>query len=300
MPDMALVCLSRLYQSGVNIVGVVPPEKENNTHSYFVQFATSLGYNVIPYDESLKDEKFLKELKKLDIDIAVVCSYNRLFPPEFLAVAKDGFINTHPSLLPDYRGGNPYSHVIINNEKETGVTLHFMDDSFDTGDIITQCKIAVSKDETMGTLFNKLNYLSAEAILKILAFYEETATLPRFPQPKGEFKKANSIDLKFGNSYIDWTRPASEIERFIRALNPFISAVTKYKNDFVKIYSSSVKNKRTKEAPGTICCVKDTIDVATGDGILEIRALQIGSYVIGDAKDFIKTVEPKIGEKFEL
>ncbi len=81
-----------------------------------------------------------------------------------LESVKDGFINVHPSLLPKYRGPNPYSAVILNEENETGVTLHFMDESFDTGDIVAQKKVSLSEVETMGTLFNRTNLIALEML----------------------------------------------------------------------------------------------------------------------------------------
>lgn len=296
---MALVCLSRLVNEGVNIVGVVPPDKFNPTYDFFVKFVNSLGLKVIDYDNSLKEPDFLKQIKALEPDIAVVCSYNKLFPKEFLEVVKDGFINVHPSLLPEYRGGNPYSHVIINGEKESGVTLHFMDERFDTGDIISQYKVSLEKVDTMGTLFNRLNFLAADALMEALVYYESNP-LPRVKQPEGQYKYACTLDVKFGNTMIDWNKPATELEKFIRALNPFISAGTRYRGVYTKVYTSHSQNKRTKHEPGTICHIKDSsIGVACGDGILHIKTLQVGSYVLGDASDFITIFKPKIGEKFE-
>lgn len=295
---MAIVCLMKLYRAGINIVGVVPPDMGNATYEYFVQFAKSMNYRVIDYERSLKEPVFLNKIKALEADIAVVCSYNKLFPQEFLKLTKDGFINVHPSLLPEYRGANPYSHVIINGETETGVSFHFMDEHFDTGDVIAQFKVPVEKDETMGTIFNKLNNVSADGLAQLLAYYE-TNPLPRIKQPEGDFKKAYSIDINLGNCMIDWTKPAVEIERFIRALNPFIMASTRYKGHFIKIYTAFVQNKTPKEDPGTICYLKDTIGVACADGIVHIKTLQGGTYISGDAKDFIKIFNPKTGEKFE-
>lgn len=296
---MALVCLSKLVSAGVNIVAVVPPEKISPTYDFFIQFAQSMNLRIIDYEASLKEQLFLNKIKALDADIAVVCSYNKLFPKELLKLTKDGFINTHPSLLPEYRGGNPYSHAIINDEKETGVTLHFMDESFDTGDIISQYKVPIEKNETMGTLFNKLNFLSADVLLHTLNFYEKNSTLPRVKQAEGVYKKAYSIDIKYGNNIIDWTKPAADIERFIRALNPFVSAGTRYRGAYTKINTAFVQNKKSKLEPGTICHLKDSIGVACGDGILHLKTLQVGSYITGDANDFISIFSPQLGEKFE-
>ena len=152
MPDMALVCLNRLAENGINIVGAVPPAKTEPTYKLMVDTAKALNLNVIDYEYGLDDKDFLEKIKDLNVDLGVVASYNKKFPRQFLRLAKDGFINLHPSKLPNYRGANPYSHVIMNGEEESAITLHFMDEEFDTGDIISQFKFSIDLNETMGTL----------------------------------------------------------------------------------------------------------------------------------------------------
>ncbi len=298
MPDMALVCLSRLFSSGFNIVGVVPPHKSEGTYELMCSFAESLKLPLIKYNQRMDEIDFLHAIRQLNADIAVVCSYNKKFPPELLRTTKDGFVNCHPSLLPEYRGANPYSNVLINNEKETGITLHFMDENFDTGNIIAQKKVAIEKKETMGTLFNRMNYMCAELLCEFLAQYENNSNIISLPQPQGEFKKAPAIDSKNYKNYVDWSKDAAYLERFVRALNPFITAMTSFRGVFVKIYTAEAVDKKVKEEPGTICRIKDDIGIATGHGILYIKSLQFGSYMISDAKSFIEKFRPRIGEKF--
>lgn len=298
MPDMALACLSKLVSDGFNIVGVVPPHYSDQTFGLMCNLARSLKLPVITYEKSLDEFDFIRQIRHLNADIAVVSSYNKKFPPEFLKSVKGGFVNCHPSLLPDYRGGNPYSNVLINDEKMTGITLHFMDENFDTGNIIAQKKVAIEKNETMGTLFNRMNYLCAEFLSEFLKQYELNSDISSVPQPEGEFKKAPSISSTNMKNFIDWSQDAVYIERFIRALNPFISAMTNFRGVFVKIYSADYYEKRPKYPPGTICSVKDTIGVATGNGILYIKTLQFGSYMISDAKSFIQKFKPQVGETF--
>ena len=295
---MALVCLSGLFSRGFNIVGVVPPHRNEGTFELMCSFADSLKLPLIFYKDRMDEVDFLHAIRQLNADIAVVCSYNKKLPPELLKCVKSGFVNCHPSLLPDYRGGNPYSNVLINNEKETGITLHFMDENFDTGNIIAQKKVPIENKETMGTLFNRMNYLCAEFLSDFLKQYEQNTNIISFPQPEGEFKKAPAIDSRNMKNFIDWSKDAAYIERFIRALNPFITAMTNFRGIFVKIYSADFSDKKVKEAPGTICFVKDTIGVATGNGILYIKSLQFGSYIISDVKSFIDKFKPRIGEKF--
>ncbi len=298
MPDMALVCYDKLFRAGVNIVGAVPPSPKNPCYDFFISFLKNYGANIISYEKSLCDEDFLERVKDLDADIAVVCSYNKLFPCEFLKCAKDGFINCHPSLLPDYRGPNPYSSVIINDEGESGVTLHFMDDTYDTGDIIYQQKVALQGNETMGMLFNQFNFMSADMLLMALAHYELHGSLPRVAQWNGEFHYADSIVANNVDNLIDWCKSADEIERFVRGLNPFIVAVSNFRHNNVKIMSVKADRRNTKAEPGTIVESKKGLGIATGNGTIYIKVLQFGSYLICDDTEFIKLYKPQKGETF--
>ena len=192
IPDMAYIGLDGLLMAGVNIVGVLGPKKDHNMYYDFKSFAQSRRLNYIDYDE-LDEPQLIETIKKLDVDAAVVCSFNYKIPRALLNATKDGFINVHPSMLPKYRGGNPYSRVIMNGETETGVTIHFMDESFDTGDIIAQKAYHIHSKATMGTLFNELNVLGIELLLQVLQSYE-TEPLQRIPQPKGDFISGKSLD----------------------------------------------------------------------------------------------------------
>jgi len=298
IPDMAYVCLDGLLSEGVNIVGVMGPKKNHNTYNNFKQFVLARGLNFIEWD-SLKDENLLEYLKALNLDAAVVASFNYKIPKVLLDIPKIGFINIHPSLLPKYRGGNPYSTVIINGEKETGVTLHFMDENFDTGDIIVQRKVEISPIETMGTLFNRLNMLGMQMLAEVLKEFETKKDLPRIKQPEGEFVAGMSI--KDEDLYIDYTKSAIEVDRFIRGLNPFLIASTTFRGNLIKIFMSDFVDKNSsKYEPGTITRVEsDKFYIATGNGFICPKAIQFGSFFVGNAQDFVRILRPQVGEKFE-
>lgn len=296
---MVLICMAKMVAEHVNIVGCVPPPKNDSTYKLFCDFANRLGMNVISYDNSVLDEDFVQKIKALEPDLGIVCSYCKLLPMEFLNIPKDGFINTHPSLLPKYRGGNPYSHVIINGEKETGVTLHIMDEHFDTGDIVAQQKVEVFNTDTMGTVFNRLNFLAADMILRFLIKYEKGEKIIRTPQPQGDFVKAPSIKSATEDVLINWNQPAVEIDRFIRALNPFINAGTRYRQNYLKVHTAYIENRDSGFYPGTIVSTDGDLGVATKKGIIHITVLQAGSYFIGEASEFIKLSNCKIGEILE-
>lgn len=296
MPDMAIVCLHKLVEKGINIVGVVPPSSDDSTYKLMVDTAQKLGLEVISYNFSLNEKGFLQRIKNLKADLGVVASYGKKFPKELLQLTKDGFINLHPSKLPDYRGGNPYSHIIMNGEEESAITLHFMDENFDTGDIISQYKFSVDLNETMGTLFTRTNDMCAAMLYEALDYYE-AHSFPRRPQPKeGDFKTAEALSFEKGNTFIDWTKSAEEIERFIRALNPFIGAITYYKGVVLRINSAYVIEKQHNLKAGEICDINNSLKVACGKDILEIDSIQFGPYFISSGRDFVDRVNVKTGE----
>ncbi len=296
MPDMALICLSKLAAKGINIVGVIPPAKDDPTNKLMVDTAQSLGFDIIDYNISLSDKGFLQRIKNLNADLGVVASFNKKLPKELLQLTKDGFINLHPSKLPDYRGANPYSHVIINGEEESAITLHFMDENFDTGDIISQYRFNLDLNETMGTLFYRTNQMCASMLYEALDYYE-THDFPRKPQPKdGEYKKAEALSFEKKNIFIDWNKSAEEIERFIRGLNPYIGAITCYNGTILRINSAYVIEKNHNFTPGTICDTKNSLKVACGEDILEIDSIQYGAFFISSGRDFVERLNPKKGE----
>ena len=231
IPDMAYIGLDGLLMAGVNIVGVLGPKKSHSMYYDFKEFVNIRGLNYIDYDE-LDEPQLIQKIQELEVDAAVVCSFNYKIPKVLLNATKDGFINVHPSMLPKYRGGNPYSRVIMNGETETGVTIHFMDENFDTGDIIAQKPYHIHSKATMGTIFNELNVIGIELLLQVLQAYE-IQELPRIPQPIGDFISGKGLDER--DTYINYNETAEEIERFIRALNPFIIANTTFRGNLMKI-----------------------------------------------------------------
>jgi len=296
IPDMAYICLDGLNKSGVNIVGVVGPKKNHPTYYDFKRFVSNRGLNFIEYDH-LDDVFFINKIRELNADIAVVCSFNYKVPKILLDSVNGGFINVHPSLLPKYRGPNPYSMPILNRERETGVTLHFMDENFDTGDIILQKKISISEVETMGTIFNRTNVLALEMLLETIKKFE-TEELKREKQPEGNFIKGEVFPEDA--LYIDYENTAQQINHLIRALNPFILARTDFRGTTVKLLSANVIDDFSqREVAGTIVKIeKDKFYIATGKGLIAPTSMQFGSFFAGTSSEFIKILNPRIGEKF--
>ncbi|MCK7484433.1 MAG: hypothetical protein MZU97_01920 [Bacillus subtilis] len=194
-------------------------------------------------------------------------------------------------MLPEYRGGNPIFHVIVNNEAKTGITIHYMDESFDTGDIIYQKEIKIEADETCGTLFSRLNFISSQILIETIEKLEKNETLPRTPQIKeGNYKKAPNVYQDLGDTVIDWNKDAAYIERFVRALNPYFGALTNFRGYAVKIWAGKyILDKPRKEPVGSVYKVsKDALAIVTGKGLFLPTCMQLGNFVITDIQDFIK------------
>lgn len=297
IPDMAFICLEACFQEHINIVGVMGPKPTHHMYSAFKDFVKNKGFNFIEYTD-LKAPVFLQKIKDLNIDLGVVCSFNYKIPEELLNSVKDGFINLHPSLLPEYRGANPYSRVILNKEKVTGVTLHHMNNEFDRGDIILQLTCPIEEYETMGSLFNKTNEMCVEMLIATLKEYE-VRQLPAIPQKQGDFITADTITDQ--ETFINYNNSAEDIERQVRALNPFILATTFFRHTSVRIMKVEVVKKHYSDniPNGTIVKIKDNnVIVKTGKDCIAIKVIQFGSYFAGDSTDFIKLIHPKEGERF--
>lgn len=301
IPDFGFMCLDTLLGAKKEVTAVaLPPEG----HPAAPSVRMACEARNIPYitvGKRMKDPELIEEFKKYNPDLIIIAAYAKLIPPEIYTIPKLGTINCHPSLLPDYRGSNPYFHCIYNNEKETGITFHYLDNSFDTGDIIYQCKVPIAQNETLGTLFTKLSYQSSQIYVELINRIEAGETLVGTPQPKeGSFKSAPEV--KFGDPIlkIDWSKSPSEIERLVRASNPFFGAYAFYRNTLLKIWNGFyIERKQSKPTlrEGMISKVSnENIEIAVPNGYFYPTCVEYGSYFIMDIKDFIKRTKPKIGE----
>ncbi len=295
IPDMALVCLENLLQKKFNIVCVVPPQKTHETYGYYKNFVNSKNLKLIDFETSPNEQKVIDEISALNADIGVVCSYNKLLSKDFLSTTKLGYINCHPSFLPYYRGAAPYFHIINNGEKTSAVTIHFMDEKFDTGDIIYQQKFEISPLETIGTLFNRTTYMLSDGLIEVLSRIEKGAEIKRIPQDKTNvFIDAPRVE---GNFRIRWNKEAIVLNRLIRASNPFYNAFCYYRGVSFKIIKASLVEVKKTYLPGEIIkATKDYLLVATSKNALSLEVFQVGTWGVFTPFDFYYTFSPKSGE----
>lgn len=240
-------------------------------------FIKSLGLKEIQA-RSVNTKKFKKEILKLNPDIILVGSWSEKFKKPIIDLPKIGTINCHPSLLPKYRGPNPYIQVIMQGETETGITFHLMDEKFDNGPILLQKKINIIqgiKGDTGESLKNKCCNMAKTGITELLTAMDNEILIP-IEQNKKEssyFPQINEKDI-----LIDFRKTAEEINRKIRALTPWQPAYFPHKNVFFKVKDHEIIENKTKyTTPGMVLKKeKNALWVVTGDNkIIILKKLRL-------------------------
>ena len=302
-PDIAVPTLRYLAESKHQVVGVLtqpdrPKGRGHHTIPTAVK-AAALEYDIPVYQPlSLRKGEdaaaALETLRQLNPDLIVVLAYGQILPKEVLELPKYGCINLHASLLPAYRGAAPIQWVILNGETKTGVTAQQMGEGLDTGDMIMKTEIVLDEKETGGSLHDKLAEAGAKLCVETLKAVED-GTAVRTKQGETGTDYAKQLNKKMGD--IDWTKPAVEIERLIRGLNPWPSAYTSWSDKTMKIWEAEVLDKESGQAPGTVAEVdKKTFAVQTGKGMLKILSLQLPGKKRMDTDAFLRGNQIKIGE----
>ncbi|NLC50989.1 MAG: methionyl-tRNA formyltransferase, partial [Firmicutes bacterium] len=220
------------------------------------------------------DKLFLEELKSIAPAIIITVAYGRILPKAVLDLPPLGCINLHASLLPAYRGAAPIHRAVINGEKETGVTVIYMTEELDAGDIILQESIPIKKEDTAGTIHDILAERGASLLLKAIHLLE-TKTAKPYPQDASQATYAPP--LKPEEEKIDWSKPATEIYNLIRGMNPWPVAYTYFQGRRLKVWGASLLDKMTGLAasPGEVISVGEKgIKVSAGVGELLITEVQ--------------------------
>lgn len=241
--------------------------------------------------------EFLETLQEIAPDIIVVAAFGQIIPKEILDLPKYGCINIHASLLPKYRGASPIQQAVIDGEKESGVTIQQMGEGLDTGDMISKVVVPLEKEETGGSLFDKLSLAGADLLTETLpAIFAGTAVYEKQPQ-ESPTPYAAMITKQMG--LMDFTKSARELERLVRGLNPWPSAYTYLNGKTLKVWKSQVVSaiggNSTQAEPGTILAADKTgLHVACGEDILVLTEVQLEGKKRMDTDAFLRgyKVEP--------
>ncbi|MBY0543406.1 MAG: methionyl-tRNA formyltransferase [Sphingobacteriaceae bacterium] len=277
-PDFAVASLSALQQAGLNIVGVVTAADkpagrgQKINESAVKKYAVENGLKVLQ-PLKLKGPQFLADLKSLNADLFVVVAF-RMLPEVVWQMPEKGTINLHGSLLPHYRGAAPINHVIINGEKETGVTTFFLKQEIDTGDVIFADSVAISDSETAGDLHDKLMVVGANLLVKTVKAIEAD-DYNEVPQLQSEdLKSAPKIFKEFCK--VNWDNTNQSVYNHIRGLSPYPTAFTVLNDKALKIFNAEPENIQPEIKAGDYLTDNKTyLKFATKDGFIKLLDLQL-------------------------
>ena len=244
---------------------------------------------------TLKSTEIQQQLAGYKADVMVVAAYGLLLPTAVLQLPRYGCLNIHASLLPRWRGAAPIQRAILAGDNETGITIMQMDEGLDTGDMLLKLACPIEARDTAQTLHDRLAELGAQAIVTALDRLDQ-GTLQAIAQD--DTQATYAAKLTKAEAQIDWTRGAIEIDRMVRAYNPFPMAVSTCRNVPVKIWQASPTGEMQGE-PGTVCAIeKNGIVVACGHGALRLEILQRPGGKALPAGQFIQGFALQPGDRF--
>lgn len=293
-PEFAVASLDALVQSGSQIVGVVTaPDKpagrgQKVSESAVKQYAVAHGLRVLQ-PQKLRSEDFLNELRSLNADLQVIVAF-RMLPEVVWNMPPKGTINLHASLLPQYRGAAPINWVLINGEKESGVTTFFIRQDIDTGNILFTEKVTLTGKETAGELHDRLMHKGAGLLVKTVKAIE-SGRYTENPQSQLmagiELKSAPKIFKE--DCKIDWDQPVQKIYNLIRGLSPYPAAFTTLNGKALKIFYAEYEQTDPGILPGGFITDNKThLKFAATDGFVSLTDVQLEGKKRMGIEDFLR------------
>lgn len=276
-PEISATCLERLIKDGKEVVGVVTgedkPRGRGNVMTPTATKAKALEYGIPVYTpKTLRDGEFIKTLDSLKPELIAVVAYGKILPPEVINYPKYGCLNVHVSLLPKYRGAAPMQRAIMDGEEVTGVTIMYMDEGLDTGDIIATREFPISKTDDFESVHDKSAELGSELLSGVIDG-AELGTLTRTKQDSSLASYAKKVEKS--DAFLDFSLPASRLDCIIRGLTPIPGAICRHNGKTLKINRATPIDGNG--AIGEVIALDDkgdgSITVACGEGALKITAL---------------------------
>lgn len=280
-PEFAVATLSALLQHEYPVVGVITaPDKpagrgQKVRPSAVKIFARNKGLHILQ-PKNLKNEAFLSELESLKADLQIVVAF-RMLPKAVWDMPRQGTINLHASLLPDYRGAAPINWVIINGESQSGITTFYINDRIDTGAILLQEEIQIHEEDTAGDLHDRLMVEGAQLVVKTLQGIADGTLVAQVQDEKRSIHKAPKLNKE--NCRIDWSMPVKTVYNQIRGLSPYPGAWTFLFNDgkkaAIKIFASRLIEEAHERTAGTLILQENALLAYAQDGFLELLEIQL-------------------------
>jgi len=277
-PEFSVPCLEACRASGAQVVAVyTQPDRPAGrgrklAPSPVKQAALAAGLPV-EQPESLKPVEAQATLAAYAPDLMVVVAYGLILPRKVLAIPRLGCWNVHASLLPRWRGAAPIQRAILAGDAESGVDLMRMEAGLDTGPVLLESRTPIASDETGGTLHDRLSRLGAEVLAEGLRRTLAGETLAAMPQPDDGVTYAHKLDK--AEAKLDFARPAIELERTVRAFDPWPVAEGEIAGEHVRIWAARAVERPHGAAPGIVLAAnRDGIELACGEGALQVTTLQ--------------------------
>lgn len=290
-PDIAAVCLNKIIGDGFDIVGVYTQPDRPKGRGMKMVFSPvkelAIKHEIPVFQpESFREDEAVEQLRALQPDVVAVVAYGRILPQRVLDIPKKGCVNIHASLLPQYRGSAPYQWAVLDGLAETGVTAQHMALKMDAGDIIDVAKTPIGENETAGEVLDKLAVLGADLLSRVLSRFEK-GKVTGTPQNEENVSFAPMLDKSM--CPIDWTKTAKQVHNHVRGLHPWPVATAELAGTKFKIHSTVVVDGKTGVEPGTILALTKTgLQVACGEGAVEIRSLQAEGGKRMNAPDYFR------------
>ena len=301
-PAFSAPILRMLVEEGYDVISVVTQpdrpvgRKKVMTPTPVKEEALRLGLPVYQ-PEKLKNPEELQQVLDLAPDLIVTAAFGQILPTEILEAPKYGAINVHASLLPSYRGGAPIHQAIIDGQTQTGVTIMYMVDRLDAGDIISQITVPIEKEDHTGSMFDKLSVAGTHLLKETLPSIIE-GTNTRIPQDEELVTFARNISRE--QERIDWTKSAQAIYNQVRGLHPWPVAYTTFKGENMKIWwTEEADANKTGNAGEVVSLAEDAIIVQTGHGTIAIKELQPAGKKRMAASDYLKGPKIQAGDLFK-
>lgn len=244
----------------------------------------------------MKDEEVIDKIKEVNPDLIVVVAYGKILPKEIIDIPKYGIINVHSSLLPKYRGASPIHSAILNGDKESGVSIMYIEEGLDSGDVILKETCEITEDDTLGTLHDRLKELGAIGLEKALKLIE----VGEVKAEKQDDSKATFVKpITKEQAKIDWNNTKEVIFNQIRGLNPFPGAYThNEKNENIKIYKSEKLEKEYVGENGTVVeMTKKGPVVKVANGALRLLEIKFEGKKLQSGADVVNGRKMAVGEK---
>ncbi|MGX6441996.1 methionyl-tRNA formyltransferase [Neobacillus sp. K501] len=305
-PDFSVPVLRKIIDDGFDVIGVVTqPDRPVGRKRVLTPppvKVEALKHSIPVFQpEKIRQPEELEKILSLKPDLIVTAAFGQILPKELLQAPTYGCINVHASLLPELRGGAPIHYAIIQGKKKTGITIMYMVEKLDAGDILTQVEVPITEEDNVGTLHEKLSAAGSELLSKTLPQLLEGKLTP-IPQNNEEATFAYNI--KREQEKIDWTMTGEEIYNHIRGLNPWPVAFTLIDGQVLKVWRSEKTAGTSEQDAGTILKLEaDGITVSTGNGTaIKITELQPSGKTKMTSEQFLRgagaklTLGSKLGE----